>query len=375
MTVSSSTRSLPGRLLVSACFAQLLTYTLPVSAEIRFDVRTLISDDGSSGIADGNLVNGWGVSYGPTGPFWVSANGTGTSTVYTVNPITDATTINSLVVTIPGTGAVTGQVFNGGSGFNGDRFLFVSEDGTISGWRGALGTQAEILENNPSAIFKGGALGTIGSNSYLYAADFNSGSIHVKGSSGAPSLEGSFTDPNLPSGYAPFNIQQLAGQLYVAYAKQLSGSADEDAQPGFGYVDSYDLNGNFLARIASGGSLNAPWGLALAPSSWGELGGKLLVGNFGDGTINVYDQTTSTFLGQLLGADGKALSIPGLWGITPGNGGNAGSPDRLYFAAGPDDETRGQFGVIQPVPLPPALSLLMSALTGLYLAVRRKSIK
>ena len=349
----------------------------PLSAA-QVSVTNLVTDDQSAHaakITDPGLVNAWGMSYSPGGsPFWVSSNGTGTSTLYSVNPTTQATTKLGLTVSIPGDGTVTGQVFNGNAAaFGADNFLFVNEDGTVSGWRGALGTTAEVLVAGSSAnVYKGVALGAIAGNSYLYAANFRAETIDVdKGTGGAPALTGTFTDPNLPAGYAPFNIQNLNGTLYVTYAQQDSTKHDEIAGAGLGLVDSFDLQGNLLARVATGGTLDAPWGLAIAPSSFGALSGALLVGNFGDGRINAYDVTTHSFLGQILVAGGSALAIDGLWAIAPGNGGSAGSTAALYFTAGPDGESHGLFGVLTPVPEPATGMLLIAGLAGVGLWGRR----
>ena len=265
----------------------LVTFAFPSHA-VLFNIDNLVTDDQSAHaaqITDAGLINAWGLSYAPTGPFWVSANGTGTSPLYSVDPATQVTSKVSLTVTIPGAGNVTGQVFNNDtSAFNGDRFLFVSEDGTVSGWRSALGATAETLAvASVTSLYKGAAFSTIAGDSYLYAANFHTGAVDVyKGSALSPSLSGTFTDPALPSGYAPFNIQNLGDKLYVTYAQQDPLSPDEVAGPGMGLVDEYDLQGNLLARIATGGSLNAPWGMAIAPPSFGAMAGALLVGNFGD---------------------------------------------------------------------------------------------
>ena len=338
----------------------------PSAAAVQVSVTNLVTDDQSAHaaqITDPGLVNGWGISFSPTSPFWVSSNGAGTSTVYRVNPLTQATTKVGLTVSIPGAGNPTGQVFAGVPGqFNGNSFLFVSEDGTVSGWRGALGTNAETLAST-SAIYKGAAFGSITGNSYLYAADFHGGAVSVfKGSAAAPALTGSFVDPSLPAGFAPFNVQALEGSLYVSYAEQTPGSGDETAGPGLGYVDRYDMQGNLQARVASGGPLNAPWGMAIAPDSFGAWAGALLVGNFGDGRISAFDVTTHAFLGQVNGADGMPLSIDGLWGLSVGNGAGAGSIHALYFSAGPDDESHGLFGVMQAVPEPQSAALLAAGL-------------
>jgi len=312
-------------------------------------VTNLVTDKQAANpakITDPALLNAWGLASSPTGPFWVSSNGGGVSTVYSVNPTTQATTKLGLTVAIPGDGSVTGQVFNPTGGFNNDAFLFVSEDGTVSGWRSALGTTAEILQTPGSASYTGAALSVIGGNHYLYAADFAGGKIDViKGNAGAPDLAGSFTDPTLPSGYAPFNIQNIGNTLYVAYAL-VGPDGDEVAGAGLGFVDSFDLAGTMLGRIAGGGALNAPWGLAIAPSGFGDMAGNLLVGNFGDGRISRYDPTNGTFLGQLQTTGGSAVSIEGLWALGVGNGGSAGSASSVYFTAGPDGETHGLFGVL-----------------------------
>jgi uncharacterized protein (TIGR03118 family) len=348
-------------------------------------VTTLVSDDQGANAAqinDPGLVNAWGISFPASGPFWVSANGTGTSRLYMVDPSTQATTKLGLTVSIPGAGYVTGQVFNTASAtgaFNGDAFLFVSEEGTISGWRGALGTSAETLQLASSDnVYKGSALATINGNTYLYAANFKAGRIDVvKGSAGAPDLSGNFTDPGMPSGYAPFNIENIGDKLYVTYALQDGNKTDDVAGAGNGFVSVFDTEGNFLGRVASMGTLNSPWGLALAPASFGTLAGDLLIGNSGDGTISAFDLNNNTFIEQLTGTDGNPLVIDGLWGLTPGNGGNAGSTQSIYFSAGPGNEAHGLFGVLTPtaaaaIPEPATLALLCAAFVGMGFARRGK---
>ncbi len=342
------------------------------SAAVEVSVTGLVTDDQAANpaqITDTSMVNAWGISMSSSSPFWISSNGGGVSEVYRVNPVTQAVTKVALTVAIPGAGNPTGQVFNTGNAagqFNGNLFLFVSEDGTVSGWRGSLGTTAETLVSASSAIYKGSALATIGGDTYLYAADFAGGSVNVfKGTSGAPSLSGSFVDPGLPSGYAPFNVQALDGSLFVSYAQQTPGSGDETDGAGLGFVDRYDLQGNLLGRVGSGGALNAPWGMAIAPTSFGALAGTLLVGNFGDGHISAYDLATDSFVGQLDGADGNPLAIDGLWGLSVGNDGGAGSSQALYFTAGPGGESHGLFGVLVAVPEPPMAVLFALGLVGL----------
>lgn len=370
-------------------FAATLTLALATAAnaQVRVDVTTLVSDDAVAHpgkITDAGLVNAWGLSYSSTSPLWVSSNGTDTATLYAVNPATQATTKNALVVSTP-VGGVTGQVFNaaGAGSFNGDNFLFVGEGGAIAGWRGALGTTAETLKlSSADDVYKGAAFASLAGTGYLYAANFRSGAIDVlKGNAGALDLTGTFLDPNLPSGYAPFNIQNLGGTLYVTYALQDAAKHDELAGPGRGFVDSFDTQGHLIARVASAGTLDAPWGLAIAPTSFGALAGFLLVGNFGDGRINAYNAASHAFLGQLAAGDGSPLAIDSLWALAPGNDGNGGSSALLYFTAGPEDESHGVFGVLSPqvaaaVPEPSTMLLFVSGLAAFgSLARRRRAVQ
>jgi len=339
-------------LLAGACLA--------IAGPVGFNLTTI-----ATSTTDPDLINPWGMSSSPASPIWISVNGSGVSELYNTAGVKQA-----LVVTIPGDGSVTGTVFSGQAGqFNGDTFLFVSEDGTISGWRGTLGTNAETLQlASPAAVYKGMALGNVSTFAYAYAANFRSGAIDVlAGASGAPALTGHFTDPTLPSGYAPFNIQNLGGTLYVTYAVQDAVKKDDVAGPGNGIVDAFDLNGNFLRRVATGGPLNSPWGLAIAPAGFGDVGGDLLVGNFGDGAINAYNPMTGASAGPLLDALGNPLRIEGLWGLRFGNGGNGGNVNSLYFTAGPNDEAGGVFGRLDAVP-EPATWALGATLTLLLLA-------
>jgi uncharacterized protein (TIGR03118 family) len=322
---------------------------------------------------DAQLINPWGISASDMSPFWISDNGAGVSTLYSVDPTTNVATKLSFPsptgVVIPGDGSVTGQVFNGGASFNGDRFLFVSEDGTISGWRSALGANAETLQTGlPANIYKGVTLDTTtGGNSYLLSANFLSGKIDVKkGDPAAPNLVGKFDDPNLPAGFAPFNISKLGNTIYVTYAVQ--NGKDDLPGSGHGLVNAFDENGVLLGRIGTKGTLNSPWGLAIAPSGFGSLAGDLLVGNFGDGHINIFsaDPNSPAFLGQLIDAKtGLPLAIDGLWGLIHGNGTSAGNLQDIYFTAGPNDESGGVLGVLQSVPEPGSAVLAMISIAAI----------
>ena len=346
-----------------------------------FTQINLVSDiPGLAKTTDPNLVNPWGVSFSSSSPFWISDNKNGVATLYN-----GAGDIIPLVVTVPPpTGgmppsAPTGQVFNGNaSNFGGSHFIFATEDGTISGWSGGTSATLQVDSSGMGSVYKGLAMGSVGGSSYLYATDFHNGAINVFDSAFSAHTFGasSFTDPNLPKGYAPFNIENINGQLYVTYAKQDAAKHDDVAGAGNGFVDVFDLQGNLLKRLVSNGALNSPWGMALAPGSFGSFGGDLLIGNFGDGMINAYDPTTGMWMGQLDGADGKPLIDLGLWDLTFGNGGSGGSKSDLYFTAGiPGDgmvEDHGLFGSIVATPEPGTLALLGSGLLALIGIARRR---
>ena len=320
---------------------------------------------------DASLLNPWGVSYGPATPFWVSDNGAGVSTLYNTTGVKQA-----LTVTIPG--SPTGQVFNNGGandfkvGAIRANFIFATENGTIAA-RPAGATSATTVATTSGAVYKGLAIGNNGAGTFLYAANFNSGKIDVFNNNfAATSLAGSFTDPALPAGYAPFNVQTLNGKLYVTYALQDAAKHDDVPGPGNGFVSVFDLNGNFVTRVASGGTLNSPWGLDIAPAGFGGYANDLLVGNFGDGTINVFDPVSNLFIGQLTNAAGIPFMIDGLWALINGNGGNGGDPNRVYFTAGINGEADGLFGSLT-VPEPGSLALFGSGLAVLALLRRRKT--
>jgi uncharacterized protein (TIGR03118 family) len=355
------------------CLAICMTaYPLFDAGAVAISITNLVTDDQSAHAAqlpDSTLKNAWGISHIDGSQFWVSSNGGGVSNVYAVTGASNTVIQSPLQVTIPGAGNVTGQVSNAGNGFNGDRFLFVSEDGTISGWRSALGDHAETLRTGtPTAVYKGVTLASVNDHDYLYAANFGAGTIDVvPGQSGTPALVGNFTDPTLPAGYAPFNIQRIGDKLYVTYALKETGGDDDVPGAGHGFVSVFDLQGNFVQRLVSGDPLNSPWGMVVAPASFGALAGNLLVGNFGDGRISAFDLGTGAPKGQLQGTVGMPAVIDGLWGLIAGDDGLGGSSQKLYFAAGPDGEQHGLFGVLTPVAAVPEPASL--ALVGWCLAV------
>lgn len=295
---------------------------------------------GIASTTDPQLLNPWGIAFLPGQDFWIANNNSGTSTLYDDQGHKDT----SLIVTIPGAahnpngtcspGCPTGLVANGnGSYFAGGQFIFDTEDGLVANWTGASNTADVAFDNSASgAVYKGLA---VLSGTTLLAANFNTGKIDVLDRNfNLTSLGGSFTDPNLPAGLAPHGIHVIGGQVFVAYAMQ--DGAKHDAQPGagLGQVDIFDASGNFVSTfVAAGGKLNAPWGVVQAPASFGTFANAILVGNFGDGTINAFD-TSGKFLGQLTDSSNKLLVNPGLWDMVFGGGGVSGDPGTLYLTAG-----------------------------------------
>jgi uncharacterized protein (TIGR03118 family) len=350
-----------------AALATLVLLLLPGTAFARptsgggvYQVTNLVSNQsGKAPVTDPNLVNPWGISYSPMGPFWVSDNGTGLSTLYDGQG-----NIVPLVVTVPPpaggtTSAPTGTVYNSNSSdfvvsenkkSGGSSFLFDTEDGTISGWNPNVDPTNAILavDNSSSgAVYKGLAIATNGSGTFLYATNFHAGTVDVFDKNFAPAkLSGSFSDPSLPKGYAPFGISSIGGNLFVTYAKQDKAKHDDVPGLGHGFVDIFDTNGNLIKRLVTQGQLDSPWGLALAPASFGVFSNDLLVGNFGNGHINAFDPNSGALLGPLMNKKGKADKISGLWGLMFGNGGQAGQKNQLFFTAGPNHESNGLFGMI-----------------------------
>ena len=351
--------SFTAALALAASLGLLLGVALPAAAQNPnaqnlYSVHNLRSDvPGAAAVTDGDLVNGWGIVASGTSPWWVSDNGTSLSTIYNGNTNAKA----GLVVTVPG--PPTGIVFNGTQDFKVDagtgplaaRFIFATDDGQIAGWNG-FGTAAISAVSTPDAVYLGLAIGSSGGNNYLYAANFAAARIDVFNATfgdGSGDLAGDFTDPGIPAGYAPFNIQAIGGELFIAYAKQNPDEPDEElAGEGLGYVSAFGTDGTFHGRVASQGELNAPWGLARAPATFGKFSGDLLVGNFGDGRIHAFRKREDGWEehGVMKGTDHKPIEVDGLWGIGFGNGANSGPSNTLFFAAGPDDETHGLFGSI-----------------------------
>ncbi|HEY3755853.1 MAG TPA: TIGR03118 family protein [Opitutaceae bacterium] len=340
----------------------------------------LVSDlPGVAAATDPSLVNPWGLVASGTSPWWIADNGSGVSTLYT-----GAGAKLGLTVTIqPAPGGTvpappTGIVFNGSSGFGGDHFIFDTEDGTIAGWSG--GTTAALTVNQfPNSVFKGLTLGSSGGNTYLYATDFRQGTVDVFNTSfGATTLAGSFSDPTLPAGYAPFNIANINGDLYVTYALQDAAKHDDVGGLGNGYIDVFSSDGTFLRRLVSNGPLDSPWGLAVAPSDFGDFSNDLLVGNFGNGEINAFNPMTGAFDGTLDDTHGNPLAIQGLWGLDFGNGSGSGPLNTLYFTAGipgPDQvESHGLFGTLTTVPeSASSAALLVGGLLALAIVARRRT--
>ena len=323
----------------------------------EYQQTNVVSDlPGVALLQDTNLVNAWGMSFSATSPFWISDNGSGLSTLYAVTYNTNGTVKvvkQGLQVGIPGEGNPTGQLFNSTGGFHGDIFIFAGEDGTISGWRGALGTTAELLVTRANAVYKGITLITTAKGPMLLAANFREGTLDAYGTN--LTLLAQYADPKAPKGYAPFNVQLLGEMVFVTFAKQDAAKHDDAAGPGRGLIDVFDPATGKFHRLATGSAaggrlyeINSPWGLALSPTNFGGHADQLLVGNFGSGTIMAFEPD-GDFRGLLEGRHEEPIVIDGLWGLAFGNGGNAGRPGTLYFTAGPNGEANGLFGALDPV--------------------------
>ena len=329
---------------------------------------------------DPNLLNAWGVAFAPGGDFWVNGNNSGLSILYNGLGVL-STGLPAVTIPLPAaplradTGPLaspTGIIWNPTGGFDlpGTKdaavFVFDTEDGTISAWSPSVNlTNAVLAVDNSKigaggAVYKGLAFGVTATGAHLYATNFRAATVDVYDGTFTPNLvdgkvpnaatttniAGSFSDPAIPAGFAPFNIQNINGDLYVSYAKQNTAKHDSVAGARLGFVDIFSTDGALLRRFAAGGPLNAPWGLVQAPPSFGVFGNDILIGNFGDGKINVYDPQ-GFFIDQLRATNGQVLVNSGLWDLTFG-GGSTSTPDMLYFTAGPNSEANGVFGVIVP---------------------------
>jgi uncharacterized protein (TIGR03118 family) len=345
--------------------------------EVAFTQTNLVSDTpGAAPTIDPNLINPWGIARSATSPFWVSDNGMGVTTVYTgAGTKVNVGGLDAITIATPpgqtSPASPTGDVFNSaGSGFDitsgghtgSSVFIFATEDGTISGWNPNVDIASSVLavdnsQGGTGAVYKGLAIGQTEDGTFLYAANFRNGTVDVFDQNFKQ--VNSFTDKHLPKGYAPFNVQVLDGHLFVTFALQDADKHDDVAGAGHGFVDEFDLEGHLLDRVASRGPLDSPWGLAIAPSGFGALAGDLLVGNFGDGTINAFDLKHDHFEGKLLDANGAPITIGDLWALVPGNGSANSDPNKIYFTAGVKDEAHGLFGSLAAIPEPDRSAMSM----------------
>ena len=324
--------------------------------QIGYKQTVVVSDRGGSAIrSDQNLKNGWGIAFNPQGFVWVSDAGSQKSTLYDGNG-----TPQSLVVSIPagvnGPAGPTGIVFSGASNFpltqnnlsGTSAFIFATLAGTIAAWSPTVIMNSAVTvydDGSGGAEYTGLAMGNDNGASRIYAADFHNNKIDVFDSQFQKvSMSGRFVDPALPAGFAPFGIQAIGNDIFVAYAKQDSSARAAVHAAGQGLIDVYDGSGTLKKRLVTGGNLNAPWGIALAPANFGPFSNKLLIGNFGDGMIHAYDPQSGAEAGALMQKNGTPILIPGLWGIAFGNGLNAQPSNTLFFAAGPNQGLNGEYG-------------------------------
>jgi uncharacterized protein (TIGR03118 family) len=342
-----------------------------------FADTALVSDKtgvvATSTTIDANLSNPWGVAIAPGLPFWIADNNSNDSTLYSGTGAiqTDSITgTNQSGIVIPASAAgvpanPTGQVYNGGGGFliptsvgqESALFIFDGEGGTIAAWANGSGAAAVtayddgVANGANHAVYKGLALATVNGATFLYATDLHNNKVDVFDTrfSKPAAMQGKFVDPTMPSGFVPFGIVALNDQLYVSYTKQDAAKHDETTGAGLGYVDVFDFSGNFVNRFASAGALNAPWGMAIAPAGFGSLAGDLLIGNFGDGKINIFapnGTSLATSVGPLTVTNGGTTTIPGLWSLVFGNGDADKPVNTLFYTAGFADQTDGVFGSI-----------------------------
>ena len=350
---------------------------MPVQMTTGFTDTALVSSNAgvvkTTTIIDANLSNPWGLAVAPGLPFWIADNNSNVATLYSgkgaIQTI-DVTGSNAVGIAIPASAAgvqanPTGQVYNGNGGFlistsNGQEtalFIFDGEGGTVAAWAMDSGAAAVtayddgVVNGASHAVYKGLALGTVNGASFLYATDLHNNKIDVFDTNFAKpaDMQGKFIDPNMPTGFVPFGILALNNQLYVTYAMRDGAMHDEITGAGLGYVDVFDFSGSFISRFASAGVLNAPWGIALAPAGFGSVDGDLLIGNFGDGTINIFAPNGSSLavsMGPITVNNGVTLAIPGLWSLVFGNGDSDKPLSTLFYTAGFADQTDGVFGSI-----------------------------
>lgn len=333
-----------------------VTTTPPGSSALMVKRTDIVADEPGAQVRDAMLVNAWGLAFNPMGAAWVSATETGVSAIYDANgnSMIPAVTIPSMEEDEPA--EPTGQVHNADpNSFDGDLFIFVTEGGTISGWQQPMGGQATQRVDNSAdeANYKGVTIVSSDSGPRLFAADFHNGKVDVFDANYAPIETEGFTDPDLPAGFAPFNVEELEGRVAVTYALQDDEGEDDEKGAGNGFVDVFDVDGTMMARLISQGELDSPWGIAVAPANFAAAPNRLLVGNFGDGWIHAYrlDMTDgnarASLEGPLVDESGDALAIDGLWALKFGPDANGFSSSTLYFTAGPEDETHGTFGRIE----------------------------
>lgn len=340
-------------------FLTIALLSLPALTQ-TYTATILTSDIANiSANTDANLGNPWGLVASSAGPWWVSDNNTGLSTLYNGSGVPQ-----SLVVTIPswtgsGPGSPSGIAFNSTNDFqlspgNPAAFLFVSEDGTVQGWNHTVNPTESVIEVNNfgTAVYKGMALASAGGANYIYATNFFAGTVDVFDTNFAPHSFGAnaFVDSTLPSGFAPFNIQLIGSSLVVTYAKQDAAKHDDVAGPGNGYVDVFDTQGNLLSRLPHIIQMNSPWAIVQAPASFGAFSNDLLIGNFGSGSIMAFNLNNGNFIGLMLDESKLPMRIDKLWALEFGNGGSAGPTTTLFYTAGTFEETYGEFGTILPTP-------------------------
>ena len=347
----------------------------PAAAQF-YAQHNLVSDiPGLADLTDPSLVNAWGLAASTTSPWWVSNNGSSTSTLYNGNTGAKIalTNLPCGCVIIPG--EPTGVVFNGGTGFvvtdpvsmasGPARFIFASEDGSISGWNPGVppavpppplvSSQAIVAVPPSDAVYKGIAIASTTPGNVtgdrLYVTNFHAGTVDMYDHNFVPvHIAGAFSDPSIPRGYAPFGIRNIDGVIYVTYALQDADAHDDVPGMGHGFVNAFRTDGTFIRRVASRGTLNSPWGLTVSPDDFGKFSDDLLIGNFGDGRIHAYDPADTRgngefkYRGMLHSAGGPPLEIDGLWALSFGNGATAGPKDTLFFTAGPGGESHGLFG-------------------------------